>query len=169
MKAKMLLSSIAIALGGLVGSGAHAVTVTDTYYVPTSPFAIVTGPSANPTYYEFVASNSTDTSILLEGAHPGIASDVTYNIWTDTDLDTGVVSFDESNPLFTTTGNAGANPDFFFTFLMEIGKQYVLSIQNASAFNTTQTNVSAVPLPGALWLFGSALLGFLGFSSRRKA
>lgn len=27
---------------------------------------------------------------------------------------------------------------------------------------------SPVPLPGALWLFGSALLGFMGFSSRRK-
>ncbi|GAA3981711.1 hypothetical protein GCM10022279_01630 [Comamonas faecalis] len=27
---------------------------------------------------------------------------------------------------------------------------------------------SPTPLPGALWLFGSALAGFLGFSSRRK-
>jgi len=30
------------------------------------------------------------------------------------------------------------------------------------------SNVSAVPLPGAIWLFGSAILGFLGFSKRRK-
>jgi hypothetical protein len=28
--------------------------------------------------------------------------------------------------------------------------------------------VSAVPLPGALWLFGSALLAFLGFAKRRR-
>ena len=28
--------------------------------------------------------------------------------------------------------------------------------------------VNPVPLPGALWLFGSALLGFMGFSGRRK-
>ena len=28
--------------------------------------------------------------------------------------------------------------------------------------------VSAVPLPGAIWLFGSALLAFLGISSRRS-
>jgi hypothetical protein len=29
--------------------------------------------------------------------------------------------------------------------------------------------VSAVPLPGAVWLFGSGLLGLLGVSRRRKA
>jgi hypothetical protein len=30
------------------------------------------------------------------------------------------------------------------------------------------TNIAAVPLPGAVWLFGSGLLAFLGVSSRRK-
>jgi hypothetical protein len=29
-------------------------------------------------------------------------------------------------------------------------------------------SISAVPLPGALWLFGSALLAFLGFSRRGR-
>ena len=33
---------------------------------------------------------------------------------------------------------------------------------------TTHHHVSAVPLPGAIWMFGTALLGFLGFSSRRS-
>ena len=28
--------------------------------------------------------------------------------------------------------------------------------------------VSSVPVPAAIWLFGTALLGFLGFSQRRK-
>jgi hypothetical protein len=30
------------------------------------------------------------------------------------------------------------------------------------------TNIAAVPLPGAVWLFGSGLLAFLGVASRRK-
>ena len=29
--------------------------------------------------------------------------------------------------------------------------------------------VSAVPVPAAIWLFGTALIGFIGFSKRRKA
>lgn len=47
--------------------------------------------------------------------------------------------------------------------------QYVLQIQKtASGWESITTNVSAVPLPGALWMFGAALVGFVGFSSRRK-
>lgn len=34
--------------------------------------------------------------------------------------------------------------------------------------NSATTSVSAVPLPGAALLFGSALMGFFGFSNRRK-
>lgn len=41
------------------------------------------------------------------------------------------------------------------------------STQNA--FETDNHAVNAVPLPAAAWLFGSALLGFAGFSNRRKA
>ena len=29
-------------------------------------------------------------------------------------------------------------------------------------------DVSVVPIPGALWLFGTALIGLIGFSKRRK-
>ena len=32
----------------------------------------------------------------------------------------------------------------------------------------SQTYVNQVPLPGAVWLFGSAILGFAAFSNRRK-
>lgn len=47
--------------------------------------------------------------------------------------------------------------------------QYVLQIQKtASGWESITTKVSAVPLPGALWMFGAALVGFVGFSSRRK-
>lgn len=46
--------------------------------------------------------------------------------------------------------------------------QYVLDVGTLSGQQTQPSTVSDVPLPGALWLFGSALLAFLGISSRRK-
>ncbi|MCP3675834.1 MAG: PEP-CTERM sorting domain-containing protein [Gammaproteobacteria bacterium] len=33
----------------------------------------------------------------------------------------------------------------------------------------TDISVSAVPVPAAFWLFGTALIGLIGFSKRRKA
>ena len=34
--------------------------------------------------------------------------------------------------------------------------------------NLTPTEVSPIPIPGAVWLFGTALIGLVGFSKRRK-
>jgi len=34
---------------------------------------------------------------------------------------------------------------------------------------TIQTTVAAVPVPGAVWLFGSALAGLVGFGRRKSA
>jgi hypothetical protein len=40
--------------------------------------------------------------------------------------------------------------------------------QNAFETDNHAYSVSAVPLPAAAWLFGSALLGFMTVSNRRK-
>jgi hypothetical protein len=34
---------------------------------------------------------------------------------------------------------------------------------------TAETDISAVPVPGAIWLFGSGLLGLVGISRRKKS
>ncbi len=54
-----------------------------------------------------------------------------------------------------------AGPSEYFNTVKFFSSQY--------AFETDNHAVNAVPLPAAAWLFGSALLGFAGFSSRRKA
>jgi hypothetical protein len=36
------------------------------------------------------------------------------------------------------------------------------------AFDNVQLSVSAVPAPAAAWLFGTALVGLVGFGKRRK-
>lgn len=56
----------------------------------------------------------------------------------------------------------------------DLSGRFVILAQDdfgASIFRTTLTNVSApsaVPVPAALWLFGSGLLGLLGLSRRKK-
>ena len=35
-------------------------------------------------------------------------------------------------------------------------------------WNTQILSVSAVPVPAAVWLFGSGLIGLIGFAKRKK-
>jgi hypothetical protein len=62
------------------------------------------------------------------------------------------------------TLNLAANP--------LIGKPLVLSYHESNPYDTGEANfelfVSQVPLPAAAWLFGSGLIGLIGFA-RRKA
>lgn len=53
------------------------------------------------------------------------------------------------------------------SYLLSAG-EYVLEVGTLSDQHTARSRISDVPLPGAIWLFGSALLAFLGISSRRK-
>jgi hypothetical protein len=60
------------------------------------------------------------------------------------------------------------NHNPFFAHLISGGHD-VLQIDKPPGQFPISTNVpSPVPLPGALWLFGSAVLVFLGFANRRK-
>ena len=63
--------------------------------------------------------------------------------------------------------DAQDKPFPLYAYLLSAG-QYVLEIGTLPDQSTVANKISAVPLPGALWLFGSALLAFLGISSRRK-
>jgi hypothetical protein len=53
------------------------------------------------------------------------------------------------------------------SYLLSAG-EYVLQVGTLSEQYTAPSRIADVPLPGAIWLFGSALLAFLGISSRRK-
>lgn len=53
------------------------------------------------------------------------------------------------------------------TQLLNVG-QHVLQSDTIAGPLSASTQMTAVPLPGAIWLFGSALLAFLGISSRRR-
>jgi hypothetical protein len=125
--------------------------------------------AATTSYYELIVDGSwsgTNTKFTTFSTEP-VGSNATYQLFTDT------------NPL-PLQGNTGAmlagwtqadvpgnNLVPFFAFLLTAG-QYVLQINTLPGEMNISTNIAAVPLPGAVWLFGSGLLAFLGVSSRRK-
>lgn len=130
----------------------------------------------NPTggaYAELIAPDELGVRVSLGYTIP---ADLTANYRLFYDTDTAAQSVSLGGEIFpsgigTLTDLSPGNLFPFFSFLAQAGQQYVLQIIRGPGVETVSTNiqVSAVPLPGALWLFGSALLGFLGFSSRRKA
>lgn len=80
-------------------------------------------------------------------------------VWDLTDL---------ANPAFLdmifTTGNVSPEGLSFFSN----ANGHYLAVANEVSGSTALYKVNAVPVPGAVWLFGSALVGMLGMS-RRKA
>ena len=46
---------------------------------------------------------------------------------------------------------------------------YPSTVSSGKAYITSNMLISAVPIPGAIWLFGSGLLGLIGVARRKKA
>jgi len=102
---------------------------------------------------------------------------VRYFLWAD--LDSSTTSSSIVNLLTGPGGNGSQgelletvpylNVNGSFQYTLAANTQYVLQVQKTQqGWETISTNVSAVPLPGAALLFGTALAGFFGFSNRRK-
>lgn len=100
-----------------------------------------------------------------------------------------LVPFTSSNPMYTTgvvyDGSIGisipgqaysGNVDDVngFTFLAQAGQVYSIYLGGNSGPGNFdphagyQLNITTAPVPGAVWLFGSALFGLIGFSRRQK-
>jgi len=65
---------------------------------------------------------------------------------------------------------------FSFDFTADVGTNLLLSgsytdsnFLDTSILSSTLASVSAVPIPAAVWLFGSGLIGLVGLAKRRKA
>jgi hypothetical protein len=125
------------------------------------------GPTTS--YYELIVDGSwsgTNTKFTTFSTEP-LGTNATYSLFTDTNPlplqgNTGTLLGN-----FSQTDIPGNNLIPFFTFLLTAG-QYVLQINTVKDQMNISTNIAAVPLPGAVWLFGSGLLAFLGVASRRK-
>jgi hypothetical protein len=77
-----------------------------------------------------------------------LLTNVTGDMWTDTEIDA----------------------DHAYTFFFRLGSQHnFLKTVTTNGWAVRVGDVSAVPVPAAVWLFGSGLLGLIGVARRKKA
>ncbi len=107
--------------------------------------------------------------------------DVTESSWTRTDQSSDVfatdLGLDAGDYFFIKIGNNGSLDSHFLFKNMDSLSWAVISLKDSFGGEVELKNigkvshignVSAVPLPAAAWLFGSALLGFVTLSNRKK-
>jgi hypothetical protein len=177
MELRVLAASCALAVLALGGTAQAAVVPIEQSITLLNPegslvYNIATNGLANSattSYYELIVDPSwsgTNTKFTTFSAEP-VGTNASYSLFTDTN---GASLAGNTGALLTSwsqTDVPGNNLIPFFATLLTAG-QYVLQINTLPGQMNVSTNIAAVPLPGALWLFGSAVLGFLGFTSRRK-
>ena len=163
------LFTIANASGGLASS------ITQIYFDfgSTSLFAIPNG-------INFSATNSSATGVKYEnGSNPGVLpGGKTVGFTVD---DSGSAQSGPGGVMWNGV-NPGEYVGFLGTFTSGSSFSALLSALNSGDFRVglhvqaiapgdksdSYVNVSPVPLPAAAWLFGSALIGFISLSNRRK-
>jgi hypothetical protein len=165
----------ALAVGALALASSQVLASTVNVNYSMSPVSVTTSnspfPNNDPASYGLIVGNSgngfVNTSFQLIDTIPD-SKVVTYNIFADGDN--------------TLAGYTAIGPSLFswvFTDLMNnspnnivqalaANTQYVLQISTNGAL-ASETQISAVPLPAAAWLFGSALLGFGAMRRKQKA
>ncbi|MBD9355592.1 PEP-CTERM sorting domain-containing protein [Methylomonas albis] len=94
---------------------------------------------------------------------------------TSTSLFSAATSFTTADIVAYSVGGATPSNINDIIFHADAGQVYTIVLggyRNGAWGNTGDgyvLNVQAVPVPGAVWLFGSAMAGLIGFGGRRKA
>ena len=162
-------AALAVGALALASSQAFASSVPwASFNVNTGPHYAVTSPSENPIYVELFSGANTTLAFatLIDTNVEG--KTVTYSLYNDTDaLFNSYVLGTQVGPAWSYTDLAGNGGTQVLNILAN--QQYVLAILHSGiqAFSST-TEISAVPLPAAAWLFGSALLGFGAMRRKQK-
>lgn len=151
-----------------------------------------TGVGANTfSFYEkdifditFQLDTSTDFSLtgalsssVIDGTGP--FSNATIALYDGTGLiySAGAYSGYTDDPFTNQVSYYGANVDILFQQLLAAGEYRIVAIADPAGISGTSqfnliadaTVVSSVPIPAAIWLFGSGLIGLVGLAKRKKA
>lgn len=130
-------------------------------------------PGFNPNYYELNVGASgsgwVGTLISLVDSAPEVQS-VTYTIYNDDNGAVGSWSQGSEVATWTFVDILGSATSTHFLNLAA-NTQYVLKMvaSGTGPANGSTSSISAVPLPAAAWLFGSALLGFGALRRKQKS
>ena len=108
-----------------------------------------TGSELGNLFYNVLGGSAYSSITTTHNANYGLFSNVQSDFyWTATEL----------------------NTDVAWVFGMNYGNQGTdLKTYNKSVWAVQSGDVSAVPVPAAVWLFGSGLIGLVGFARRNKA
>jgi hypothetical protein len=164
------VAALALATAGYAAPVAVEQTITLSNPEGSLVYNIATngGETATTSYYQLIVDPSwtTPTKFTTFSTEP-VGTNASYALYTDTDASTGASSAGALLTTWTQQDVPGNNLVPFFSFLLTAG-QYVLQINTLPMQMNVSTNIAAVPLPGAMWLFGGGLLAFLAISARRK-
>jgi hypothetical protein len=148
---------------GLTHAHAHPPTAGPTLYdvvaegrgrAPSSYYQLIMDPWSEPTKFRSFATEP-------------LGNTPSFNLYADGDAPAAMPHAGAVLPPLPHKDPPARSLPPMHSHLLSAG-QYVLQVGTAKGASPIQNQVSAVPLPGAIWLFGTALLAFIGISSRHK-
>ncbi len=166
----------ALAVGVLALASSQAFAVSVPVFTGMTPVQVGTtnlAPGLNPNFYELVVTGSgpVSTVITLVDTTPEVQT-VSYDIFLDTDPTAGI-AIGAAVDSWSFVDILGTPTQSHTTLLAAsmLGTQYVLKMVSSGLgiAEGSTSQISAVPLPAAAWLFGSALLGLGALRRKQKA
>lgn len=134
----------------------------------------VQGLTQSGTNFGFTIFKGMDTSTGAYSHHGSWNAGNNASGVTAASLPGGGTSFSLADVVAYSVGGASPLNLNDITFRAEAGQVYTIALggyRNGEWSNTADgyvMNVAAVPLPGAVWLFGSAMAGFMGYGRRKN-
>jgi hypothetical protein len=119
-----------------------------------------------PSYYQLIVDPSwSDPAGLTALLAEPVAGGVSYALYVDTDAS---LAASDTGTLLARWSQGTPGSEFpFYDYLLGAG-QFVLEVGTFASQPPASSRISALPLPGATWLFGSGLLAFLWISARHR-
>lgn len=111
--------------------------------------------------FGFFSSGSEDSPGIVTVGDLSVETDATLQAFQPNNFVLGTLNFNALNQVGTSS--------LVITSALLSGEFDALGIPTVLQAKLNTGSVSVVPVPAAVWLFGSALLGLVGFSRRKRA
>lgn len=166
IKMEKVFIYLSLVLGVISASNIFAATLTlqDASYNYSTSQATTTGPVTSGTVVSDVETLGPDYWVFT--------TDLNHQIYFDFDQLAGTSVFSPSvvirglNGSLVSTGIITAFSGLLYSYLLGAGT-YLIEVGGIATGDTYRMTLST-PIPAAIWLFGSALLGLIGISSRKS-
>lgn len=157
-------------LGGLKGS------LTGDFEIGT----VTAGSSTSPLVLDYASVTGTGDITISDGAGGNLTAKVMFNqiytlngtggIFTSGEGNLTSITYSGSNPTLQTMYNAGsATQTISFNILGVTLSDLVDETATVTRSSSWSSTITAVPIPAAAWLFGSALLGITMLGRRKQS